>query len=60
MPNDARSSLSRRQFATLAGTAGAALALPGAARVALAQTAAKPNPADIIHGISPEMIIHNG
>jgi sulfite oxidase len=60
VPNDARASLSRRQFTTLAGAAGAALAVPGAARVALAQTAAKPNPADIIHGISPEMIIHNG
>ena len=54
-----RRRVTRRQFGALAGAAGLSLGMPGA-RVALAQMApAAPNPADVIHGISPEMIIFN-
>ena len=54
-----RTGISRRDLARLAGATGLSLGLmPAAARLALAQAAA-PNPADVIQGISPEMIIHN-
>jgi sulfite oxidase len=52
--------MSRRKFGKLAGAAGLAAGLaPASARVALAQAAAAPNSATVIHGIAPEMIIHN-
>jgi sulfite oxidase len=52
--------LDRRTFLKVAGTAGAAAGLAGAPRVmAFAQTAQKPSAPEIIHGKSPEMIVHN-
>src|SRR5690242_7958721 len=52
--------IDRRTFLKVAGTAGAAAGLahaPGA--MTFAQAAEKPSAPDIIHGKSPEMIVHN-
>jgi sulfite oxidase len=62
MPKDFdRPFISRREFARMAGAAGLSVGLmPAAVRLALAQPGhAAPNPAQVIQGISPEMIIHN-
>ncbi len=56
--------IDRRTFLRVAGTAGAAAGLTGAPGLmsfaqAAEQAAAKPNAAEIIHGKSAEMIVHN-
>lgn len=61
MLNDAANPhLTRRKFSIMASAAGFAVGMPGVVRSALAQTTpAALNPADVIHGISPEMIVFN-
>ncbi|HET7411406.1 MAG TPA: molybdopterin-dependent oxidoreductase, partial [Pararhizobium sp.] len=52
--------IDRRTFLKVAGTAGAAAGLAGApGLMPLAQAAEKPSAAEIIHGKSPQMIVHN-
>jgi DMSO/TMAO reductase YedYZ molybdopterin-dependent catalytic subunit len=52
--------IDRRTFLKVAGTAGAAAGLAGApGLMPLARAAEKPDAAEIIHGKSPKMIVHN-
>jgi sulfite oxidase len=59
MPRD-QFALTRRDFGVFAGLAGLSLgATSGLSRFAQAAESASPNAAEIIKGISPDMIIHN-
>ncbi|HKJ88186.1 MAG TPA: hypothetical protein VKA48_06735, partial [Gammaproteobacteria bacterium] len=51
--------LTRREFGKLAGVSGIGLSLSGGVTSALAAGGEKVNPAKIIKGKSPDMIVHN-